>query len=76
MCQWLGKRKAVAPVQMDVVVNKRREALDVFWLDSHARGAKLVQRQAHVACVPQHDRVEHQSERTELIFLALAIRLA
>ena len=61
---------------MDVVVHKRREALDVFWVDSHARGAKLVQRQAHVACVPQHDRVEHQPECTELIFLALAIRLA
>ena len=63
-------------IKMDVVVNKRREALDVIRLNQYPGGTKLVQCQAHVACVPQHDRVEHQSERTELIFLAFAIRLA
>src|SRR5471032_20014 len=30
----------------------------------------------HVARVPQDDRVQHQPERTELVLLALAIRLA
>jgi len=30
-----GQREAVSPVQMDVVVNERREPLDVLWLDAH-----------------------------------------
>ena len=61
---------------MDVVVNERRKPLDVFRLNHFAGGTKLVQRQAHVARVPQDDRVQHQPERTELVLLAFAIRLA
>jgi hypothetical protein len=45
-------------------------------LNKHARGTKLVQRQAHKPGVPQDDRVQHQPERTELVLLALTIRLA
>ena len=65
-----------APVEMDMVVNEWRKALNVFRLNKHACGTKLVQRQAHVARVPQDDRVQHQPERTELVLLALTIRLA
>ena len=38
---------------MNVMVNERREALNVFRLNQYAGGTKLVQRQAHVARVPQ-----------------------
>jgi hypothetical protein len=36
---------------MDVMVNERREPLDVLRLNHFAGGTKLVQRQAHVARV-------------------------
>jgi len=52
MCQRVGKREAISPVEMDVMVNQRREALNVFGLNQHAGGAKFVQRQAHVARIP------------------------
>src|SRR5437588_13130732 len=57
VCQRLGKREAISPVQMDVVVNEWREPLDVFRLNQYAGYTKLVQRQAHVARVPQDDRI-------------------
>jgi len=61
---------------MDVVVRQRGEPLEVVRIDPHAGSPKLIQRQAHVARVPQDDRVQHEPERTELVLLAFAIRLA
>ena len=60
---------------MDVVVRQRREPLEVVGIDPHPGSPKLIQRQPHVACVPHHDRIQHQAKRAELILLARAIRL-
>ena len=60
---------------MDVVVRQRREPLEVVRIDPHPGSPKLIQRQPHVACVPHHDRIQHQAKRAELILLTRAIRL-
>jgi anaerobic glycerol-3-phosphate dehydrogenase len=59
-----------------MLVNQWRESLDVVRIDPHARGPKFVQREAHVARVPDHDRIQHKAEGAELVLLPLAIGLA
>ena len=54
---------------MDVVVRQRREPLEVVRIDPHTGSPKLIQRQRHIACVPHHDRIQHQTKRAELILL-------
>jgi len=61
MCQGLQQCEAVASVEMDVVVRQRGEPLEVVRIDPHAGSPKLIQRQPHVACVPHHDRIQHQA---------------
>jgi hypothetical protein len=58
-----------------LVVRQRREPLEVVRIDPHTGSPKLIQRQPHVACVPHHDRIQHEAKRAELILLTRAIRL-
>ena len=44
---------------------ERRQAVDVFGFDVIARGYELVQGGVHIDCVPEHDEIDHQSERPE-----------
>ena len=41
----------------------------------YPRGAELLERGVHVDGVPQHDAVEHQAERAELVLHPLAVAL-
>ena len=55
---------------------ERREPGDVLGADVVALGAELVERRVHVDRVPEHDDVDHQPERAELVLLAFAVALA
>ena len=55
---------------------ERQQAVDVFGFDVIARGYELVQGGVHIDCVPEHDEIDHQSERPELVLLPFAIALA
>jgi len=50
--------------------------LDVGVLDGVAVEAELGQGGVEVAGVPQHDGIEYEAKRTELVFLAFAVALA
>ena len=53
-----------------------REPGDVCGPDLVSLGAELVDRRIHVDRVPEHDEVDHEPKRTELVLLALAVALA
>ena len=55
---------------------ERGQAGDVLGPDVEAFGTKLVEYGVHVDRVPQHDEVDDDAERAELIFLAFAVALA
>ncbi len=63
-------------MQVDVVVPERRESLDVLVADVALGGTELVESGRHVASVPHRDGVQDQTERPELVILALAVGLA
>jgi len=48
----------------------------VLVVDLAAPGAQVVDGVVHVLGVPEHEDVEREAERHELVFLALAVRLA
>src|SRR3954469_3028497 len=55
---------------------KGREPGDVFGPDLVSLGAELAERRIHVDRVPEHDEVDHEPNRAELVLLALAVALA
>ena len=58
------------------MVHQGRKSLDVLRIDPHTRRPKLVQRKPHVTRVPDHNRIQHQAERAELILLTNAVCLS
>ena len=56
-------------------MQQRRQPGHVFISYVETVRPQLVQCGLHVAGVPQYDHVEHQAERTELVFLPLAVVL-
>ena len=54
---------------------EQRQAGDVFTPGVLAYGTELSQGRVHVQRVPEHDYVDHETKRTELIFLAFPITL-
>jgi hypothetical protein len=54
---------------------QRREAGEVLVVDLAATGAE-VDGVVHVLGVPEHEHVERESERGELVFLAFAVGLS
>jgi hypothetical protein len=59
-----------------VLVLERGEAGEVVVVDLAATGAEVGDGVVHVLGVPEHEDVQGESERGELIFLALAVGLA
>jgi hypothetical protein len=62
-------------VDVEVVADERREPRDILISDVAAFGAELVQRGVHVAGVPEHDAVQDEAERAELVFHPLVVAL-
>src|SRR5918911_419153 len=71
----IREREGVAPVDVDVAGAQRPESGHVRRLHREARGAEVIEGLAHVAGVPEHDGVEHQAERPELVLLPLTVAL-
>jgi hypothetical protein len=65
----------VAAQHIDVRVHQRGQAGGVLVADRVALGAQQVHREVDVAGVPQHDRVEYEADRAELVFLPGPVRL-
>ena len=60
---------------MDVSVYQRREAHDIgrgYW---HTFRPELLKRRFHIPGIPQHDGIDDQAQRPELVLLPLAISL-
>ena len=55
---------------------KRRQAGHVRGVHLDALGAELSEGRVHVNRVPEHNDVDHEAERAELVLLALAVALA
>jgi hypothetical protein len=58
-----------------VVEQQRREPFDILRLDGLAGGVDLGQCRAQVAGVPKHHRIDHQTQRPELVILTFAVAL-
>lgn len=54
---------------------ERREARDVLVEDHMTFGAELVERGVDVDRVPEHDQIDDEPKRAELIFLPFAVTL-
>ncbi len=52
-----------------------REAGTVLRLHGEPFGSKLLQGRIYVERVPEHDRVDHEPQRPELVLLPLAVAL-
>src|SRR3954452_17590168 len=68
--------EGVAAEHVDVPEAQGREPGDVFGPDLVSLGAELVDRRIHVDRVPEHDEVDHEPKRAELVLLAFAVALA
>ncbi len=64
------------PNHQDVLVLQRGEPREVLVADFAAVAAEVADRVVHVLGVSEHEYVERESERGELVFLALAVGLA
>ena len=74
--EFVGQREGEVAQHLDVVVLQRRETLKVFVGDDVAGGAEVGDGVVHVLGVPGHEGVERETERAELVLLALAVGLA
>jgi hypothetical protein len=72
----VGQCEGEVAEHLDVLVLQRREPLEVIVGDLVPGGMQLGDRVVEVLGVPEHERVEREAERAELIFLALAVGLA
>src|SRR5262245_10488434 len=63
-------------MHVDVLMSERRQAGHILAPDLEALLAELPQRRVHVDGVPEHDDVDDQTERAQLVLLPLAIPLA
>src|SRR3954449_11581671 len=68
--------EGVAAEHVDVLEAQGREPGDVFGPDLVSFGAELAERRIHVDRVPEHDEVDHEPKRAELVLLAFAVALA
>ncbi|MEA2232349.1 MAG: hypothetical protein QOD83_2165 [Solirubrobacteraceae bacterium] len=71
----LWEREGKGAEQQDVVELERGEAGEVLVVDLAAAAAEVVDGVVHVLGVPEHEDVEREAERGELVFLALAVGL-
>ena len=53
----------------------RVQVSNVRFDDGISFGTQLLESRLHIEGVPQHDHVDHQAERSQLILLAFAIAL-
>ncbi len=58
-----------------MAVDERRKPSDVVIFDPPAAGTHLIQRCLRVARVPEHDRVDDEAERAELVLLSFLVPL-
>jgi hypothetical protein len=59
-----------------VLVLERREALEIFFGNVVAGGSEVCDRVVEVLGIPEHERVEREAERAELVFSPFPVRLA
>ena len=59
-----------------MLVLERREALEVLVGDLVAGNSEVDDRVVEVLGVPEHERVEREAERAELVFSAFSVGLA
>src|SRR5262245_43765644 len=59
-----------------MVIYQGRESSHIFIPHLHAFGTQLLQGCFHIEGIPQHNRIDDQPQRSELVFLAFAVPLA
>ena len=64
-----GEREGEVAEHLDVLVLERREALEVFVGDLETGGSEICDRVVKALGVPEHERVEREAERAQLVFL-------
>ena len=72
----VGQREGEVAEHLDVLVLEWRDALEVFVGDCVAGCSEVDDRVVEVLGVPEHERVEREAERAELVFLAFSVGLA
>jgi hypothetical protein len=71
-----GEGEGEVAEHLDVLVLERGEALEVFVGDLVAGGSEVCDRVVEVLGVPEHERIECEAERADLVFLAVSVGLA
>lgn len=72
----MGHGEGEVAEYLDVLVLQRREVREVLIGDLVAGGAELGDGVVEVLGVSEHERVEREAERAELVFLPVAVGLA
>ena len=70
-----GDVEVVPAMEVDVVVDKRRETLHILWSNVEALGNEMRKGRVDVPGIPENDDVDGKAELSELVFLPLAIAL-
>jgi hypothetical protein len=65
----------MAPLRVDVLVDQGRKARLILFVHRIPFLPELLQDCLDVNCVPEHDHIDDQPERTELIFLSFVVAL-
>ncbi len=76
MLDRIGQRERIPPQQVDVVEYQRRETGQVLRFYWEAIGSKLLQSCVDVDGVPEHNHVDDQPQRPELVLLSLPVPLS
>ena len=63
------------PLGVDVLVDQGRQARLILFVHRIPFLPELLQDCLDVNCIPEHDHIDDQPERTELIFLSFAVAL-
>lgn len=71
----IGHGEGVSPEHIGVFVAERRQPGFILGMDIKSFGAELIEDGVHIDGVPQDDHVDDQTERAQLILLALPVAL-
>jgi len=69
-------RERIAPKEIDVVEHQWRQPSDILGSDWEAFPCQLLDGGLDVQRIPEHDDIEDQAQRAQLVFLPFPIALA
>ncbi|GHO56376.1 hypothetical protein KSB_48510 [Ktedonobacter robiniae] len=69
------EREMISSVDIDMLEAQGGQSFDILWSDLLPIAPQFVECILHVPGIPEHDDIDDQAQRTQLIFLPLTIPL-